>query len=100
MNDIDDSKVVIFSSVAKGGHAFDLLGDPPVATVGALRKSLSEFMPALGAIMEDVKKKAVNMGLTEVSVELGINAKGTVGFLGTGAELGGNSTLSLKFEIG
>jgi hypothetical protein len=57
-------------------------------------------MPGLGAIIADVKGNAAALGLSEVSVELGVNAKGTVGFLGTGAELGGNSTLTLKFKIG
>jgi Trypsin-co-occurring domain 1 len=102
MNDINDTRVVIFSSDSKGKHDFDLLGDSPggVTTVGALRRNLAEFMPGLGAIIADVKAKAENMGLNEISVELGVNAKGTVGFLGTGAELGGNSTLTLKFKIG
>jgi hypothetical protein len=102
MNTIDDTKVVIFSKDSNGDRDFDLLGDSPggVTTVGALRKSLGEFMPGLGAIMEDVKAKAVDMGLNEVSVALGVNAKGKVGFLGTGAELGGTSTLTLKFKIG
>jgi hypothetical protein len=102
MNAIDDAKVVIFASDSKGEHDFDLLGDSPggVTTVGALRNSLGEFMPGLGAIIAEVKDKAADMGLTEVSVALGVNAKGTVGFLGTGAEIGGNSTLTLKFKIG
>jgi hypothetical protein len=102
MNDIDDTKVVIFSSDSKGDHDFDLLGDSPggVTTVGALRSSLGEFLPGLGAIIADVKSNAAALGLSEVSVALGVNAKGKVGFLGTGAELGGNSTLTLKFKIG
>ena len=57
--------------------------------MGALRASLGDFMPALGAMLEDVKAKAKDMGLQEVSIALGINAKGKVGFLGTGAEAGG-----------
>ena len=47
--------------------------------MGALRASLGDFMPALGAMLEDVKAKAKDMGLQEVSIALGINARGKVG---------------------
>jgi hypothetical protein len=49
--------------------------------------------------MSDVKEAAVALGLQEVSVSLGINAKGKIGFLGTGSELGGEASLTLKFKI-
>lgn len=102
MNVIDDTEVVIFSSDSKDNVDFDVLGDSPggITTVGALRSSLGEFMPGLGAIIAEVKGRSATMGLSEVTVALGVNTKGTVGFLGTGAELGGNSTLTLKFKIG
>jgi hypothetical protein len=70
-----------------------------VTTVGALRESINSFMPGLGAIIDDVKEKALAAGLKEVSVALGVNAKGTIGFLGTGTELGGTASTTLKFEI-
>jgi hypothetical protein len=102
MNDIDDTAIVIFSSDSRGGRELDLLGDSPggVTTVGALRRNLGELLPGLGAIIADVKDKGAAAGLSEVSVALGVNAKGTVGFLGTGTELGGDATLTLKFTVG
>ncbi len=100
---LDEQKVLIFT----GGKAslkdrgLDMLGGTAggVATVGALRASVQEFMPALGAVMDDVKKAAIGLGLEEVSVSLGINAKGAIGFLGTGSELGANASLTLKFKV-
>ena len=101
---IDERKVLIFTggeaSIA-AGRDLDLLGDTPggVTTVAVLRASVQEFMPALGAIMKELKQAAVGHGLEEVSVSLGINAKGKIGFLGTGSELGGDASLSLKFKV-
>ena len=101
--DVDSRQVVIFSSDGERkpyDDELDLLGGSPggLTTVGTLRKSIGEFMPGLGAILEDVKAKARGQGLTQVSVALGVNAKGTVGFLGTGAEAGGTASLTLKFK--
>jgi hypothetical protein len=101
---LDSQQVVIFTKEVKHQPyepGLDLLGDSSggVATVGALRASLESFMPALGVIIADVKEKTKAAGLEEVSVALGVNAKGTVGFLGTGAEMGGTASLTLKFKI-
>jgi hypothetical protein len=101
--DIDSQKVVIFSSETKrtpSSKGADLLGDTPggVVTVGTLRKSVAELMPGLGAIIEDLKGKAGALGLKEVSVALSVNAKGTVGFLGTGTEIGGTASMRLQFK--
>jgi hypothetical protein len=100
---IDEHKVLVFTGgeVSATGNDWDLLGDTPggVTTVGALRLSVREFMPGLGAVMNDVKETAVALGLQEVEVALGINAKGKIGFLGTGSEVGGDASLKLKFKI-
>jgi hypothetical protein len=100
---INQQKVLIFT----GGKAtakredLDLLGGSPggVATVGALRESLQEILPVLGALMTDIKEAAIKQRLEEVSVSLGINGKGKIGFLGTGSEVGGEASLTLKFKI-
>jgi hypothetical protein len=102
---LDSEQVVIFTKETKlqpYAPGLDLLGDSSggVVTVGALRTSIDRFMPALGVIIADVKAKAAEVGLEEVSVALGVNAKGTIGFLGTGAEMGGTASLTLKFKIG
>jgi hypothetical protein len=49
-----------------------------------------DLLPSLSA--------AGQYGLGEVEVAVGINGKGQVGFLGTGAEVGGTATLTLKFQ--
>jgi hypothetical protein len=101
---VDSQKVVIFTKDAKHepyAPDLDLLGASSggVVTVGALRESVGNFMPGLGAIIDDVKTKAKAAGLEEISVALGVNAKGAIGFLGTGAEAGGSATLTLKFKV-
>lgn len=93
----DDQKIVIFT---KNADEFELLGEKnkvelPVAD---LRRNLDEFMGALKDILPAAEKPAVGLGLKTISVALGINGKGQVGFLGTGVEVGGSATLTLTFE--
>ena len=68
-------------------------------TVAKLRASVDEVAPAITAIVDNMKEKAKAKGLTEITLALGINGKGTVGFLGTGAEIGGSATITLKFSL-
>ena len=35
----------------------------------------------------------------EVTVALGVNATGKIGFLGTGAQMGGTASLTLTFKV-
>ena len=39
------------------------------------------------------------IGLKEVSIAVTVNGRRPVGSLGTGAEVGGGATLTLKFEV-
>jgi hypothetical protein len=99
---IDSQRVIIFSSDAKPApNDYDLLGDSPggSVTVAALRESIGAFLPALEVIINDAKAACAKAGLKEVSVALGVDAKGKVGFLGVGSEIGGNATLTLKFDL-
>ena len=99
---IDLQRVIIFSGEAKSApDDFDLLGIQPggAVTVAALRENFGSFMPALELIIKDVRTAGAKSGLTEVSIALGIDAKGKVGFLGIGTEAGGNATLTLKFSV-
>jgi hypothetical protein len=94
---MSDRKVIVFS-----GHNddFDLLDEKrmPALPVDDLRKNLEEFMISLKEILPAAAAPSPGLGLKSVSVALGINAKGQVGFLGTGAEAGGSATLTLTFE--
>jgi hypothetical protein len=102
-DDIDSKRVIVFTKdtrAAPYSDDLDLLGDSPggVTTVGTLRASIGELLPGLDAIIKDVKAKGAAAGLEEVTVALGVNAKGSVGVLGTGTEVGGTATLTLKFK--
>jgi hypothetical protein len=91
-------KVVIFSGT---GDNFDLLDEKRQVAlpVDELHKNLSEFIAALHEILPASEKAASGLSLKTVSVAVGINGKGKVGFLGTGAEVGGSATLTLTFDL-
>jgi hypothetical protein len=100
---VDQLPVIVFTPDTKGAPdslEADLLGDSPggVTTIGTLRENLSTLLPGLNAIITDVKDKAASSGLQEVTVALGISAKGSIGFLGTGTELSGTASITLKFK--
>jgi hypothetical protein len=95
----DTKKVIIFTGET---GEFELLDEKRKVElpVSELRKNLEDFMAAFGEILPIAEKPAKGLGLKTVSVALGINGKGQVGFLGTGVEVGGSATLSLTFERG
>jgi hypothetical protein len=95
----DTPEVLLFTS---SGSDFDLLVEKRKVSlpVDELRKNLEDFMASLGEILPTADKTAAGIGLKSVSVAVGINGKGQVGFLGTGVELGGSATLTLTFERG
>jgi hypothetical protein len=100
---VDSQEVIVFTpgSTPDPTEA-DLLGDSPggVTTIGKLRESLSTLLPGLNTIIADAKDAAAASGLQEVSVALGISAKGSIGFLGTGTEVSGTASITLKFKVG
>lgn len=94
-------KVLIFSTDSTTD--LNLMGgDGKAGTVSLseLENNIAEMSPAINGVVEKLKATAAATGLTEVSLAIGINAKGKVGFLGTGAEMGGNATITLKFKVG
>ena len=95
----DDRKVIVFTGKES---EFELLDDKHKIElpVGELRRNLEDFMAAFKDVLPAVEKPAAGLGLKTVSVALGINGKGQVGFLGTGVEVGGSATLTLTFERG
>ena len=94
---MSDRKVIVFSG---HGEDFNLLDEKRISSlpVDDLRKNLEEFMISLKEMLPAVAAPSAGLGLKSVSVALGINAKGQVGFLGTGAEVGGSATLTITFE--
>lgn len=77
--------------LAQGGRQLEV----PVET---LRKNLEEFVEALHDILPSSAKSVSGMTLRSVSAAIGVNAKGQIGLLGTGVEVGGQATLTLTFE--
>lgn len=96
-------KVFIFSSEhTDPSNDVSLMGDKaPLGSVdlAVLKSRLEDMRPALIGVVDSLKTSVKDKGLTEVTVAIGINAKGAVGFLGTGAEAGGSATLTLKFNV-
>jgi len=94
-------KVLIFSGSGKDKD-FNLLDEKRrvALPVSELRDNLTEFMDSLQELLPAADKTAAGLGLKSVKVAVGIDGKGKVGFLGTGVEVGGSSTLTLTFERG
>jgi hypothetical protein len=91
-----DGKVLIFTGK---GEANLLDEKRKVALpISELRKNLDDFVASLEEILPAAEKSASGIKLKSVSVAVGVNGKGQVGFLGTGAEVGGSATLTLNFE--
>ena len=85
------AEVLILGS---GKDDFQLLGEKSQAKlpVDKLRNNLDAFMASLKDILPSVDDAGSGFGLKTLPVAVGINGKGQVGFLGTGAEVGGTAT--------
>ena len=70
-----------------------------VVKLDELKQNLEDMGPSISGVIESLKKTAGKQGLAEVTISIGINAKGKVGFLGTGGEIGGTATLTLKYGV-
>jgi hypothetical protein len=93
--------VIVFSGPSGGGVGGgpDLLGERIMAvSVDTIRKNLEAFGSALREMIPDMAASAGGFTLKAFEVAVGVDGKGQVGFLGTGAEAGANATLTLKFE--
>ena len=60
-------------------------------------ENLRKFVNSLNTIVPAEGETSGDLLLKEFSVAVALNAKGKVGFLGTGAEAGASATFSLKF---
>lgn len=92
----DSSKVLIFG---KSDGEFGLLDEKrqSLLPVDELRQNMDSFLASLKNILPGEETTAGGMKLKSVTVAVGINAKGKIGILGTGAEAGGDATLTLTF---
>lgn len=95
----DGREVLVFGKGDSAGD-FSLLDErrQVALPVDELRRNLDDFMLSLRDILPAADTMAAGMRMKSVSVAVGINGKGQVGFLGTGVEVGGSATLTLTFE--
>jgi hypothetical protein len=93
----DSSTIRVFG---KSDGEFGLLDEKrqSLLPVDELRQNMDAFLDSLKNILPSEDRTAAGMKLTEVTVAVGINATGKIGILGTGAEAGGDATLTLTFE--
>jgi hypothetical protein len=66
--------------------------------VETLKSRLENLSAQLQDIMPDKEARHNGFQLQSFTVAVGIDAKGTVGFLGTGASVGSHATFTLRFE--
>jgi hypothetical protein len=92
----EQKEILVFTA----GNDFDLLDEKRKVAlpIGELRRNLDEFVASLQDVLPAAEQSAGGIKLKGVTVAVGINGKGQVGFLGTGAEVGGSATLTLHFE--
>jgi hypothetical protein len=95
-------EILIFASKADAPGGARLLGGrqpaEAVVSIETIRVNLASFVGSLDQIIPEVKAKEDGFKLSSFDVAVGVNAKGEVGFLGTGVEVGATATLTLKFS--
>lgn len=93
--------VVVFAG-RDGGRGPQLLGKRSGATevsIDTLKENIQKFVASLNDLLPSMTvAPSSGFGLKSFEVAVGVNAKGEVGFLVTGVEVGADATLTLKFE--
>lgn len=96
-------KIIVFTGEApdEEDEEMELLEGGGVEThlsVETVRRNLRQFMDSLNEMMPDLARGAAQYPLDKITVAVGINGAGKVGFLGTGAKAGASATLTLEFK--
>jgi hypothetical protein len=63
-----------------------------------LKRNLTELVDGLRDVLPQADASAQGFRLEEFEVAVTVNAKGEVGLFGTGAEVGGEASLTLRFK--
>jgi hypothetical protein len=94
------NEIIVFTSHPDPDNDFKLLdeGGGNALPVNTVKTNLQNFIDSLSALLPALNVSDLPYQLDEFTVAAGINGKGKVGFLGTGAEAGASATLSLKFK--
>lgn len=90
--------VFVFTGVDR--DEFELLDEKRKVPlpIEELKKNLRDFTQSLSEMLPTMEEPRAGVGLKTLAVAVGINAKGQVGFLGTGVEVGGTATLTITYE--
>jgi hypothetical protein len=96
-------EVIVFAKADVKGVTKGILADKKGLVSSALpidtiKNNLDNFLASLNEMLPSVDKAKQGYGLDSFEVAVSIDAKGQVGFLGTGAEVGGSATLTLTFK--
>lgn len=102
MSNEDEEIVVIIGIPEDDGGGVDLAVGQTVGTVSRtvleLRSELSEIARNLSSVVDAMRDTATEMTLSEVTFEIGVDARGSFGLIAS-AEVGVQSSVSLKYEI-
>ena len=100
-----EQTVFVFTGRSESPKGRAKLLDGEESTVGAVKLPLEKVKANLFALanslveaLPPVEHGNGKFTLKTFEVELGIDGKGHVGFLGTGTEVGGHATFKLVFE--
>lgn len=100
---MSDNSVLVFSSEnSDPSKNLNLMGDGNSLSsveLGKLKKNVRDMQVSIDELIDEMKSSGKSKGLEEVTVAVSVNAKGAVGFLGTGAEAGASATFTLKFKV-
>jgi hypothetical protein len=91
-----NGEVIVFTG-GKSADEFKLLDREATLPIDTIKKNLQSFVDNAHDMLPAMESASGGYQLQEFTVALGIDGKGRVGFLGTGAEAGASATLTLKF---
>jgi hypothetical protein len=91
------SREVIVFTGGKSADEFKLLDRESTLPIDTIKKNLKSFVDNISDLLPAMDATPAGYLLQEFTVALGIDGKGKVGLLGTGAEAGASATLTLKF---
>ena len=98
-----EDQVIVFADakVTEGKKGF-LAAQSGVVAVAlpteTIKANLKNFLASLDQMLPDKEPPKTGYLLESFEVAVSIDATGKVGFLGTGAEVGGSATLTLSFK--
>jgi hypothetical protein len=91
------TQVLVFTGSTSSARGTAVPVEENMIDVDELRRNLETFLQSAEQVVTQSVMKRAN--LTDYTIQVGISAKGKVGFLGTGGELGASASLTLKYTV-